>query len=491
MREVIGYSRDFLTGKVTTAKKNKPSNSPMRGLTKIELFNAKTGDKEQEVCCENKIEDDDIYRQMFRDFFIHRFISSGNVISGTPFRMIKLYDEIKSGSEQVVDFMFNHGGTYDCMGYCNLFSPYVGADFKRGSYDQQASRLDVNFTTGEITIKFVFDFSIYAANGTIGMIKWYGTLGDQSISSMLSRVPRTITNFNSSSSFFGGSINEVFEAYYPPEPYASFGIDISISKWNESKYALLRASSSSGGFRAYIVDLQSKTIVYDSNEDGISGASISRVKASKGKNYYAIWGTLSASNYTVNFILFNTQTGQISKYLISTVNDGEGGTTWQNIFFNFEDEWIDDNGILKGHSTVGGVWITWSFHPATATLSKDNGEFLNKYRGAFTNPNTKPLVQMGNGLIAVDFYIFRTNDDRVISDSASAFDSYRNISLGSSMDSLSHMQRFTNPLEVHFLKGRMPRYSAVNYLPTPITKTALQTMRLTYTFVIDASRMLR
>ena len=150
MREVISYDKDFITGKVIEKKKHKP-NMPMRNSALIELFDAKTGEKQREIYAENIIENDLLYKHMFRHFVIHQGLFADTRSSSWHlWSRILLLRDIGDGSEKLEDLMFrgHDTGDIDVVGWVDVKdTDFPGTSSKRGRHDfaDANSKIETDF----------------------------------------------------------------------------------------------------------------------------------------------------------------------------------------------------------------------------------------------------------------------------------------------------------------------------------------------------------
>lgn len=164
-RESISYDTDFITGVIKKAIKKKPLNSPMINTTTVQLFDAKTGKKIREIKSENIILNATA-KFAYMDYFYNRIkgsISSTAYIA--PWQVLVLTD---SNSSEDATLTYLKG---NIIAWADKATPYSGTDGSRGSVNLSETSLDA---AGNGDLHFVFDFPTNAANGTFQTVWWAG-----------------------------------------------------------------------------------------------------------------------------------------------------------------------------------------------------------------------------------------------------------------------------------------------------------------------------
>ena len=510
MREVISYDKDFITGKVIEKKKHKP-NMPMRNSALIELFDAKTGEKQREIYSENIIENDLLYRAMFRHFVIHQGLAgTDRSVSGYIFERILLLRDIGDGSEKLEDLMFrgHSTGSSDVVGWVDVKdTAFPGTNSKRGRYDASDanSRIVTDFANGKVTQSIVYEFTIYAANSApIKAIKWQGGTTPFSVNS---RVPSGSSNSFSFS--FRDDDGMMVEAYpfFSTADFSEYEPHDRNCLYNGSKYAMIGYS-----FRenrtVHIVDLEDtgeSALKFDSYiDEGIQSYDSSadyNIQIAKGPKHYAVWNSTKLA-------MFNTDTGALTVYEnMNTKSYSVDGDTysWSNLTgsgneYPLSRGYIDEDGKLYGWYRYGSTheirMVT--LDPATDTLTVDD-EFLSALAPRRTSTleggylhfvksgaEDRKVVLFGR---SPDLFFKEDTGDYGHRGSVNAnWAKNRQINTDDTLDSVRGMVLLSSG--VHVLKSYYPRFSAANRLPSAINKSELQTMRLTYTFEYDASQMI-
>ncbi|WP_139904013.1 hypothetical protein [Clostridium thermarum] len=163
--ESVSYNKDLLNGEIYSETKIKRKNG-IKGKVRLELFDAKTGQKTTEAYTENLIPD--LY---FKDTFLNQFLSGIMAVGNTRqsynynwFNYLYLTDHDKPEHPSEQRVMGN------VIGYAHRNSAYSGNDPQRGTINLAESSFVV--TDSKLKVNFVFDFPTHAANGRIESIYW-------------------------------------------------------------------------------------------------------------------------------------------------------------------------------------------------------------------------------------------------------------------------------------------------------------------------------
>lgn len=180
----LARKENFVTGEVIEMLKHKVSSIPIRGFTKIELFDEKRfGKKVEEVTAENFISinmKDYLEYILIREYSqIGAWSASGKTYSESnmrpitsrffPFDTIALTTDSRPENPQNERIVMG-----DIIGYA-FKNEYVGTDTKRGTINVTESYTDKGIA------HFVFDFSTHAANGTFSSVVWYSDISSSTI----------------------------------------------------------------------------------------------------------------------------------------------------------------------------------------------------------------------------------------------------------------------------------------------------------------------
>lgn len=158
-----GYVKNFKDGTIEEHIKYKPMTG-YRGRTTIQLFNAETGELEQEVMSENVINN-----WIAKDSFDANFRGQVNQIKtslfASPFYYLLLSNAAVPESASAKEIVG------DMIAY-SARSTYSGSAINRGTLNTAESWYSNRTTAGKTTAHLVFDFPTHAANGTIRTIYW-------------------------------------------------------------------------------------------------------------------------------------------------------------------------------------------------------------------------------------------------------------------------------------------------------------------------------
>lgn len=159
LREVIDYSKDFLSGETIERKRNKDDVN-YRGIATIQVFDEK-GNIVQEVKSENCINKRWL-SYLYRSFFGSKLTKNKNTnLSPTsPAAFIALTDNIEGEDNHG---LFTKG---NLIGWADGWKTYSGANKLRGTVNESES------TENYWKRHFVIDFPTHAANGTFQSIYW-------------------------------------------------------------------------------------------------------------------------------------------------------------------------------------------------------------------------------------------------------------------------------------------------------------------------------
>lgn len=174
----LARKENFVTGEVIEMLKHKVSSIPIRGFTKVELFDEKRfGKKVEEVTAENFIS---INMKDYLEYILmNEYSKIGIGLNGTdmmpltyrefPFTVLALTTDSRPENPQVERIVMG-----DIIGY-SLKGQYVGSDTRRGTLNSAESYKNRSIA------HFVFDFATNAANGTFYSVVWYSDVGSPSL----------------------------------------------------------------------------------------------------------------------------------------------------------------------------------------------------------------------------------------------------------------------------------------------------------------------
>lgn len=158
-----GYVKNFKDGTIEEHIKYKPMTG-YRGRTTIQLFNAETGELEQEVMSENVI-NNWIAKDSFDANFRGQVNQTKTGLFADPFYYLLLSNAAVPESASAKEIVG------DMIAY-SARSTYSGSAINRGTLNTAESWYSNRTTAGKTTAHLVFDFPTHAANGTIRTIYW-------------------------------------------------------------------------------------------------------------------------------------------------------------------------------------------------------------------------------------------------------------------------------------------------------------------------------
>ncbi|WDC83356.1 hypothetical protein PL321_11365 [Caloramator sp. mosi_1] len=150
----------------------------IRGISKVQIFNSKTGEIEVESVSENVV----TYAQsiiLYYNFFISYICGIGITqnnfipkIDADPFKNIYIAQLTNQGVEPVQEdpFQIRVPITHRVRGYADRYLPYSGGDTSRGTINVAETKF---YKEGnDFIVHFVFDFPTHAGNGDFDCIYW-------------------------------------------------------------------------------------------------------------------------------------------------------------------------------------------------------------------------------------------------------------------------------------------------------------------------------
>ena len=161
--ELKGYVKNFRDGTISEHVKMKPMTG-YRGRTTVQLFNAETGELEQEVMSENVI-NNWIAKDSFDANFRGQVNGHKTDLFANPFSYLLLSDAAVPEDADAKELVGRMYGWADR-------TAYSGSAINRGTLNTAESWYSNRATAGKTQAHFVFDFPTHAANGTIRTIYW-------------------------------------------------------------------------------------------------------------------------------------------------------------------------------------------------------------------------------------------------------------------------------------------------------------------------------
>ena len=158
-----GYVKNFKDGTIEEHIKYKPMTG-YRGRTTVQLFNAETGELEQEVMSENVI-NNWIAKDSFDANFRGQVNQTKTGLFADPFYYLLLSNAAvpeNADAKELVGRMYGWASR----------QTYSGSAINRGTLNTAESWYSNRATAGKTTAHLVFDFPTQAGNGTIRTIYW-------------------------------------------------------------------------------------------------------------------------------------------------------------------------------------------------------------------------------------------------------------------------------------------------------------------------------
>lgn len=252
MRETKGYDKSFIDGTIQEHIKMKPD-VDIKGLVTVQLFDEE-GKIEREIQTENRITDS-IARMAFMDYFCHR-------IRGNPWGRQYEFNESEAGNtmSDKDDNYIERNGLYsyftapfrhfiltddttpetgfaraikgNIIGWCDKSRAYAGASAVKGTINLNESL----FT--ESNLHFVFDFPTSVANGTFQKLWWCEMKYDSSSQETLYGL-KEISRSYKLDNYEGKSIDISTTTDFTPGTYSSNPTcKFRVFKYNDNLYVI-------------------------------------------------------------------------------------------------------------------------------------------------------------------------------------------------------------------------------------------------------------
>jgi hypothetical protein len=174
---MLSYVKDRIINEEIFIDKMKPY-TPIKGVGKVQIFNASTGELEVEAVSENVV----TYAQSLIVFY-NQFISyiggkknyENNFISDIdvdPFKNIYFAELLNEGIDPISEdpYSVRVPLTHNVRGYAERYAPYSGSDTSRGTINEAETSFYKDGT--DFVAHFVFDFPTHAGNGDFNSIYW-------------------------------------------------------------------------------------------------------------------------------------------------------------------------------------------------------------------------------------------------------------------------------------------------------------------------------
>lgn len=467
IRKVENYVKDFRNGNITETAKYKPTDSQVRGKAKIEVFDSQTGQKIIEAKTENCI-NDIISKRAYYDYFKERICdhnssAQNNYKYKSDFEYILLTD---SNEPERSDGNIIKG---NLLGYAYKRQPYSGDSSTKGTINNAETKIE--YFEDHIKMHYVFDFPTHSANGTFQSIWW----------SDYTSPYYSMDVYNLEESIY--KLNEQWNGYY----------DNSIASYNSEndKTVIIIGDSRytnyiSGTKKMYIIDHATKEITeLQSSELNFSSSNRyifndkDHIWLWDGRNRYAKID-LRDNSYQLYCINYEIRNG----YLIGIIGNDfySYNRTEGKIYIKTVTNEKQKND--QGEETEWNIYVDKDI--------RENITFINtSEHGQFIFP-----VKNNNFVIATSshsycwLYDYNFNKIRPIHRAYTTngicydIDNF-NGKFGFAYTTYINENNISKVIMKYGKKCIGTQYGACTLLSKPITKTSLNTMKITYDFIID------
>ncbi len=442
MREIIDYSKNFLSGETIERKRNKDDLN-YRGIATVQLFDEK-GNMVQEVKSENCINKrwlSYLYKSFFRTNLIYNAgatLYSTQYFYGSPAQNIVLTDNADEENDMEIPMKGK------IVGWANGWKEYIGNDSFRGSVNK-AETTDAFFRK-----HFVIDFPTNAANGTFQSIYWYGGKG--------------------------GDIKPIY-GMFKEDSYIVGDKDYTFTIMNNYLYGMDN-STKPGNF--YKIDLTNFKIIRSIVNDDKEGT-YRKVGRYQDKIYFFTEKYANVYDENLNFI---------SRINIKPLDSSKNFKLYTSVSFDEGFIIIDsgsncslyDGELNEIRAINGSAGIT------SYTFYIGDGIFCNPSSYSDSGPISYYNIHKDEKV----FDIYGTNYyawiDRLDNYSSNDSIKYSGISMGSFCYDLESKKlyylRSYNSAYYYTMAVRIPWFSHT-LLPSPVTKAATNTMKIQYDFVVE------
>ncbi|OAO77825.1 hypothetical protein TGS27_2609 [Geobacillus stearothermophilus] len=453
----LARKENFVTGEVIEMLKHKVSSIPIRGFTKVELFDEKRfGKKVEEVTAENFIS---INMKDYLEYILIREYSQIGAWSTNsktyyesnmrpltsrffPFDTIALTTDSRPENPQNERVVMG-----DIVGYA-FKNEYVGTDTKRGTINAAESY------TNKGIAHFVFDFSTQAANGTFSSVVWYSDTGS----------PTSI------------SAQRYYQKNY--EWYVALKGNNGITSNYDYRGGLCFDGSSFWTMES--TGSGAKKIVEVLVTPGTNGKNATFTLG-------RVWDSHTSSTsdvaydmtYDSDYIYYTAKYGSLNTIYRVKKSDGTRSTiTLSGFRYLYGIERVGAYFYVLGQSAtqVNGVYpLRWAKYDSSFNIIEAKNIFDNDvgaYGMAYNQQKNEIAVRTSNGMFIYDLSMNRLS--YVISQPNSP-ESYPGIAVKDGEYFLRD--------EYSFYMAELGSLGARNLLPTPVTKTSTNTMKVTYDFM--------
>lgn len=464
-REIVAFNKNLITDEVTTLSKTKP-NSEIKGIVKVELFNADRSQKTYHAETENIINSSAV-RLLFIEGFYRRLSIGGEINSNYsefPFRRIYLSDY--KGEENVNEKYFKG----NVVGWCEKNTTYAGSSTTQGTINLSESYSEVD-SEGKILLHFVFDFPTHAANGTFQTIYW---VQGSTIYSLYA-IPINILGTSNIEAKYSSVCN--YGTYncsdYNNVGYYLYSIRINSIEYRTFKSFYLSTAKNKDSDHMYFYNAEGAKIKY--GDFSITGFSASQ--------QYLFLYNLSISSIQIH--KFRTDGTWVEDITINASNFKDpSGRTPGIISF----EVIEDNLYLTIYYNVNGVYINH--------LIKLNSSYGIELDYTIETPSYGGSSWTVTIIGKTKAYWYLSDTSGILIFDLSMKMLYSRVSLSSAIPESTRKLFFTKNQNYGycFANGSSKNFyytfgpaliGAQTLLAAPVTKTPTNTMKIQYDFILD------
>ncbi|OSX53672.1 hypothetical protein [Anoxybacillus ayderensis] len=445
----LARKENFVTGEVIEMLKHKVSSIPIRGFTKVELFDEKRfGKKVEEVTAENFIS---INMKDYLEYILmNEYSKIGAGLNGPdmmpltyrdfPFNVLALTTDSRPENPQVERVVMG-----DIIGY-SFKNSYVGSDTRRGTLNSAESYRDRSIA------HFVFDFATNAANGTFSSVVWYSDIGSSSLSRQL-------------------YYRKNFEWYV--ELKGKNGIT------NNSDYRGGLCFDGSSFWTMESTGSGAKKIMEILVTPGTNGKNATFTIGRVWDSHITSSSLTSDMTYDSDYIYYVWPSGASNTIYRVKKSDGTRSTiTLSGFQALYGIERVGAHFYVLGQSAtqVNGQYpLRWAKYDSNFNIIEAKNIFdtnIGAYGMAYNQQKNEIAVRTGNGIFIFDLQMNRLS--YAISQPSSPND-YPGIAVKDGEYFLRDSQGF--------FMAELGSLGARNLLPTPVTKTSTNTMKVTYDFM--------
>lgn len=456
MRETISYKKNFKEGLEEYTKKYKPDNPIARGIATIQLYE---GDNLVEEYKDENIITDYTKRLAYMDYFYYRLkgdVNGKDKNYTAPFNIMSITNNT---DEETADINILLG---DVIGWANKTGTYAGSSTTQGTRNESETSFYTD-DNGNFVAHFVFDFPTHCANGTFNSIYWHYN------HSYTSTIIDTLTWEELVSGGF-----QIYEDNEHPTQIVCGGVQSATEVGSSLMYPPRRATLTDSGFSGWI---QYPSLVSYNAYSSISGYD----KAGKSIFLHMEYGgachlyDVATMSKLKSFTLSEYTNGALS-YATGIIYNGVA-IIQQHTKLTDRITILDLDTIGSGSTIASAPYVSAPSTTAKGVcvlegkvyvLRQDNNWYEVDIQSRTIKATRYKGVSAGNYLISPFSVLKKDLDGKVYN--------YQYVS-----GSNGAVKYKRNKLEIVSDRG----VGAYNKLSSPVTKTAVNTMKIQYDFIIE------